>query len=156
MAEQRNQITLSASKVILKLNNKILGFAESCEARVSYSLIPVPTGFGSIMPFEHVINEWSGTLTLSKTGIKHKTLQQLGLAPYANGALTLPPIKIELLTVEGPEIFTFEGCTLQDYSISTQRSSVIMESSTWVALSQLVPNAFKASVNAVNTDEWHV
>jgi hypothetical protein len=147
----RQKVHTSAT-VLLKIQNKdgqykTIGVGQNATATENWNLIAVNTGFGSIMPLEHVVTEWNCTVTLEKFYLRSNSLAELGIASTGAGILTMPPIDIQFLDIESgkPGLTTFKSCTLQSREFTVTQNAVVGERATWLALDVLNTLPNKAS-----------
>ena len=126
----------TSATVMLKANNKVIGVGQDATGTENYNVIPVAEGFGSIMPLEHVITEWSATVSMNKFYLRSNSLVEMGIAPSGEGILRLPPINIEFVdSLDNANSLTvFSDCTLQTREFTVTQNQIVGERATWVAL----------------------
>lgn len=145
MVQAVNQKTYTSATVLLQLDNKIIGVGQNATGTENFNVIPVPEGFGSIMPMEHAITEWSATVSMDKFYLRKNSLVEMGVAPSGSGILKMKPINISFIdSLDTSRTLTvFMDCTLQTREFTVTHNAVVGERATWLALN--IDNAAPAS-----------
>jgi len=117
--------------ILLKINGTQIGRAQGIDGRRSYGNQPVHE-IGTIMPVEHVQNQFEGTVTLDRYFVRAKSLSQLGIIGEGEDVLRKGLIDIEVQDkATGKVIKAYEGCTLADHSETFRAGQISGENASW-------------------------
>ena len=134
-ARQADQSVHSGNTVLLKVNNQVVGRAQSLDGRRSYGTEGVYE-IGSIMPQEHVNNLYEGTVSLERFLIKKSDLAKVGMAALGEDILKRPVIDIEVIDkASGDTVRVYRGCTAVDYSENFRVGAISGENASFQYLS---------------------
>lgn len=136
MVDNANKKVHTSATVLMLLDGKAIGVGQNATGTENFNVIPVPQGFGSIMPLEHVITEWSATVTMDKFYLRNKSLTQAGVAATGSGILNMRPINISFLNADdqSKKLTNFLNCTLQSREFTISQNAIVGERATWLAL----------------------
>ncbi len=144
MATRSEQKIHTSATVILTMtdntgNSHNIGVGQNAVGTENFNVVPVMEGFGSIMPMEHVITEWSATVSVDKFFLRKSSLVKMGIAASGEGILNMKPINISFLDVDGTAdgkgpLTVFTSCTLQTREFTVTQNAVVGERATWLAL----------------------
>ena len=147
MAKRADQKVHTSATVLLQITvpekgTMILGVGQNATGAENYNLLPVPEGFGSIMPLEIVPTEWSANISIDKFFLRKSSLVELDIAPTGEGILNMPPIDIAFLDTndEAGNMTIFTGCTLQSREFTVAANAIVGERANWLALNVQTPN----------------
>lgn len=87
MASQAQQSVNTGNTMLIIVENKVVGRAQSLQAQRSYGTEGVYE-IGSIMPQEHVYNRYEGQITLERFLVRTETLVDLGMTGLGEDILT--------------------------------------------------------------------
>ena len=144
---QEKQSVHSGSTILLKVGKYIIGRAQSLEGRRSFGTEGVYE-IGSIMPQEHVVNRYEGSVTLERFLIRHTDLAKAGMAALGEEILKHGIIDIEVIDKyvgvrkgdngegkhEDSVIRVYRGCTCSDYTESFRVGAIAGENATFLYL----------------------
>jgi len=134
MATQNQQSVHTGNTVLLMVNGKVIGRAQSISGERQYGTTGVYE-IGSIMPQEHVYLRYEGTITLNRFRMKQESLDQLGLAALGEDILQRGVIDIVVMdNLTNQVIISYRGCTAQSLSESFSVGEITSEDSTWAYL----------------------
>lgn len=131
MATQKQQSVHTGNTVLLMVNGKVIGRAQSIDGERQYGTTGVYE-IGSIMPQEHVYLRYEGTITLNRFRMKKESLDQLGLAALGEDILKRGVIDIVVMdNLSKQVIITYRGCTAESLSETFSVGEITAEDSTW-------------------------
>ena len=146
MSTASNQKVYSSATVLLQLHGKTIGVGQNAVGTENFNVIPVPMGFGSIMPLEHAITEWNASVSVEKFYLKNKSLVEMGIAPSGSGVMHMPPINIGFVDSlnTAKTLTVFSNCTIQTREFTVSQNAIVGERATWIALDiqNIQPSAF--------------
>lgn len=154
MASQAQQSVNTGNTMLLIVDNKVIGRAQSLQAQRSYGTEGVYE-IGSIMPQEHVYNRYEGQITLERFLVRKDTLVELGMAGLGEDILTKGIMDIAVFQKEaytgtdgqggegaggneaenagniGKCIRVYRGCTAVTYSENIRVGAICGENATF-------------------------
>lgn len=131
MATQNQQTVHTGNTVLLMVNGKVIGRAQSIDGERQYGTTGVYE-IGSIMPQEHVYLRYEGTISLNRFRMKKESLDQLGLAALGEDILKRGVIDIVVMdNLTKQVIISYRGCTAESLSETFSVGEITAEDSTW-------------------------
>lgn len=131
MATQNEQTVHTGNTVLLMVNGKVIGRAQSINGERQYGTTGVYE-IGSIMPQEHVYLRYEGTITLNRFRMKKESLDQLGLAALGEDILQRGVIDIVVMdNLTKQVIISYRGCSAESLSETFSAGEITAEDSTW-------------------------
>lgn len=131
MATQNQQTVHTGNTVLLMVNGKVIGRAQSIDGERQYGTTGVYE-IGSIMPQEHVYLRYEGTISLNRFRMKKESLDQLGLSALGEDILQRGVIDIVVMdNLTKQVIISYRGCTAESLSETFSVGEITAEDSTW-------------------------
>jgi hypothetical protein len=132
MADDVKQTVHSGATLLIKINNVVVGRAQSLDARRSFGTEGLYE-IGSIMPQEFVSNRYEGSITLERFFVRNNDLVKAGVASLGEEVL-----KKDLLTLEVIDKYTektvrcYYGGTISEYSENFRVGAISGENATFL------------------------
>lgn len=127
MASVKDQKTLSANLILIKVGSKIIGRAQSLSSERSFGTTGVYE-IGSIMPQEHIYLRYEGTVTLNRFRLRKEDLVTIGLGALGEDVLQMDVFDIMLVDSSNNTVIeTFVGCSIDTLSMTNNATEVTSE-----------------------------
>lgn len=138
MASLNDQTVHSGASILLMIakDNKyhVVGRAQGISADRSFGTEPIYE-IGSIMPAEHVMNRYEGSVRVERFFVKKNSLKDLGLAALGEEVLQMNLIDIVVVAKEDNSIIrAYRGCTISNYSEDFRANAIAGENATFLYL----------------------
>lgn len=137
MADIANQISQSGHLVKIMAGGLEVGWGKSSSFAQDYGTDAL-YAIGSIAPFEHVPQKWSGTITLDQFVIHRakmgQAVQLMNIAPMGpDNTLQAGIIDFEVLDENDATLMVFEDCTIQNYSYQVTANAFSGQNASFLA-----------------------
>ncbi len=130
MASAEKQTVVTGATVLLKINGRQVGRAQSLDPRISFGTEGVYE-IGSIMPQEHVQNRYEGSFTLERYMLRNENLASVGYIGLGEDILKKDIIDIEVINKwDNKTLRVYRGCTFSDYTSTVRANAIAGENAT--------------------------
>lgn len=129
MATEAKQTVHSGNTVLLSIDDKVIGRAQSLSSERSFGTTGVYE-IGSIMPQEHIFLKYEGTVTLNRLRMRKEDLVSAGYSALGEDVLKIDVIDISLLDRTGSStkvIETYSGCSIDSYNTEVRANEIASE-----------------------------
>jgi hypothetical protein len=132
---QTNKKVRSANGVVISIDGKVVGLAQSCSMHDDYSP-EAASGIGSINPEEHVPTQSRLSISLTQMQLRTGSLRQAGILPE-NSDDVLAGVVFDITALDkddGTVLRKYTGCTYSGGSLDIQKHQIVSTSANFLAL----------------------